>query len=131
MAVRTQLSFVPKVETGEATLPFHPVPDQSTWELKVEKASNKYPDMGWDVTLGPNQYLIIGGRMDRVNSFGQMAFTDHDASAGVQRLLVIRNCRSITAKEAQQHTVEEPGRGNKPLPLAIQASMPAFRAKAQ
>ena len=51
---------------------------------------------GWDVTLGPNQYFVVGARLERERTLGQTAFTE----SGVQRLLVIRNCRSVTANEA-------------------------------
>ena len=33
--------------------------------MRIERASNKYPDLSWEVTLGPNQYFIIGARIER------------------------------------------------------------------
>jgi hypothetical protein len=123
------LTFTPRVENGEMELPFHAAPDRSTWELRIEKANNRYPELSWEVTLGTNQYLCIGGRPGRENSLGVTAFTQEDYADGVQRLLVIRNCRSVTASEAYQNSVEELVRADKTVPLALQATIPAVRAK--
>ena len=48
----------------------------------------------------------------------------------MQRLLVMRNCRSITSAESQQNSVADLVRADKTTPLAIQATMPAARGKA-
>jgi hypothetical protein len=125
---RTKLKFVPKVENGEMVLPFEAAPERSTWELRVEKASKKYPDLSWEVTLAPNQYLLMGARLDRKKTLGCSAFTQAP-EPNVQRMLVIRSCRSVTAREANQNTVEEIIRVDRTAPLALQASIPASRAK--
>ena len=122
---RTKLTFTPKVENGEASLPFHAVPERSTWEVSIEKPCKKYPELSWDVTLGPNQYFVVGARLERERTLGQTAFTD----SGVQRLLVIRNCRSLTANEAHGSSVEDLVRADKMPPLALQATIPVSRAK--
>ena len=117
------------MEHGEQTFPFQAVPDRSTWELRIEKAAKKYPELSWEVTLDVNQYLIIGGCPDREKSLGQTAFLQQEGSTAVQRLLVIRNCRSVTARDAHDKSVEELVRRDKSPPLALQATIPATRAK--
>ncbi len=126
---RTKLTFTPKVENGEATLPFTAVPERQRWEVRIERGCKKYPELSWDITLGPNQYFIIGARIERDRTLGQTAFTQMDGGAGVQRLLVIRNCRSVTAAEAHQYSVEELVRAEKTPPLALQATIPVSRAR--
>jgi hypothetical protein len=126
---RTTLTFTPKVENGEPILPFRPVPERSTWEVRVEKACKMYPELSWEVTLGANQYFIVGARLERERTLGQTAFTQFTSDEGVQRLLVIRNCRSVTANQAHENSVEELVRADKSLPLAVQATMPVSRAK--
>lgn len=128
---RTKLTFTPTVENGETTLPFRAVPEQSTWELRIEKASKKHPELSWETTLGQNQYLFIGGRPDRSQTLGLTAFTQLGPQGGVQRLLVIRNCRPITASDAEEHSVDDLIRAQKAPPLALQATLPAYRAKIQ
>lgn len=127
---RTTLRFTPKVEHGEQAFPFQAVPERSRWELNIGKAAKSYPDLSWEVTLGVNQYLVIGGRPERERSIGQSAFMQYDESAASQRLLVIRNCRSVTTREAHETSVDELIRRDRTPPLAIQASVPASRAKA-
>lgn len=126
---RTTLTFTPKVEHGAPTLPFEAIPERSGWQMKIERAFKQYPELTWDVTLGPNQYLIVGARLERERTFGQTAFTEFIGDTGVQRLLVIRNCRSVTAHEAHQNSVEELMRADKNPPLALQATLPVSRAK--
>jgi hypothetical protein len=126
----TRLTFLPKVENGEAALPFESVPEAGRWEMRVAKASRKYPDMSWEVTLSANQYLVVGGRLERERTLGQTAFTEIRGDGAVQRVLVVRNCRSITATEAQQSSVEDLVRADQSPPLALQAAMPVSRAKA-
>lgn len=126
---RTILTFTPKVEHGAPALPFQAAPERSAWELQTGKAAQKYPELSWEVTLGPNQYVFVGGRLDRAKTLGQSAFTQADGAGAVQRLLVIRNCRSVTAAQAQATSVEDLVRADRTTPLAVQATMPATRGK--
>lgn len=126
---RTQLTFLPKVENGAPTLPFEAIPERSAWQLRIERACKQHPELSWDVRLGPNQYFIVGARLERERTLGQTAFTEFTGEAGVQRLLVIRNCRSVTAHEAHENSVDELVRADKAPPLALQATMPVSRAK--
>jgi hypothetical protein len=127
---RTKLTFTPKVENGEPILPFRAVPERSTWEVSIEKACKKYSDLAWDVTLGPNQYFVVGARAERERTLGRTAFTEARGAESVQRLLVIRNCRSVTSHEAHGNTVEDLVRADKMPPLALQATIPVSRATA-
>ena len=126
---RTRLTFTPKVENGEPLLPFHAAPERSTWELRIEKAARTFPELSWEVTLGPNQYLLVGSRIDRQRTLGVTAFTQIEGDLGVQRLLVIRNCRSVTANEAHENTATGLIARDKAPPLALQATLPVSHAK--
>jgi hypothetical protein len=128
-AGRTKLKFMPKIENGETELPFQAVPERSAWELRIEKASRKYPDLNWEVTLSPNQFLLIGCQPQREKTIGWSAFTQSAGAANVQRLLVIRSCRPVTTSEASQNNMEELIRMDPSAPLALQATIPASRAK--
>ena len=127
---RTKLKFLPKVQNAELEFPIEAVPERSTWELRIEKAAKRYPDLSWEVTLAPNQYLLLGGRPERDKTLGASAFTQSPGPANVQRMLVIRSCRSVTAREARENTLEEIIRNDPSTPLALQATIPASRAKA-
>jgi hypothetical protein len=121
---RTKLTFTPKVDHGETVLPFRASPEKGKWLKKIERAAKEYPELSWQVTLEQNQCLLVGGRPDCLNSLGLNTFSQ-PANAGVQQLLVIRNCRSSSAAEIQQNSVETMLRTDKTPPLALQASMPA------
>lgn len=124
---QTKLTFTPKVENGEAALPFESVPERSAWERRTERAARTHPELRFEVTLDANQYVLIGGRAERTGSLGLNAFTQGPPQ--IQRLLVIRNCRSVSAREAHENSVEELLRTDRTLPLALQATIPASRAK--
>jgi hypothetical protein len=123
----TTLTFTPKVEHAAAALPFKADKDQ--WTLNTGKSAKKHTELSWEVTLGPNQYLIIGGRLDREGTLGQAAFTMSDGADEVQRLLVVRNCRAVTSIESKQRSAQDLVRDDRSTPLAVQASMTATRGK--
>jgi hypothetical protein len=119
----TKLTFTPRVEHGAPRLPFQAAADHRSWEIRTDKSCRKHPELSWDVTLGPNQYLFIGARTDRERTLGQCAFLQTEGAEPVQRLLVIINCRVGTPSDAGE---ERAGSGAT-TPLALQAAMPAPR----
>jgi hypothetical protein len=120
----TKLTFTPRVEHGAPRLPFQAAADHRAWEIRTDKACQRYPELSWDVTLGPNQYVFIGARPDRERSLGQSAFMQTEGAEAVQRLLVIINCRAGTPSEGSGEDREG---GGATTPLALQAAMPATR----
>jgi hypothetical protein len=125
----TLLKFTPKVEHGAPVLPFKAAADKAEWVLQIGKAAKTYAEMSWEVTLGPNQYLFIGGRLDRDRTIGRTAFTRPEETGNVQYLLVVRNCRAVTADEAHETSVSDMLRADRTTPLALQAAAPAARAR--
>src|SRR5260370_14166563 len=126
---RTRLVFTPKVETRENLLPFQASPEQSRWMLRIERPSRQFPDLSWEVTLAPGEYLVVGCRPEKSASFGQYAFVQEDAAIPVQRLLVIRTNRASTP--GNDLAGDEMLRTSSSPPLAVQAATPTFRSKAR
>ncbi len=123
----TKLTLTPKVEHGEATLPFEPAPEKGGWDLRIERPSKNYPELSWEVTLAPDQYLIVGGRLDRPDSLGERAFVQ-DEGTQVQRLLVIRSGKPVMAPTGDE-SMDELLKSRCP-PLALQATVaPVARAQ--
>jgi hypothetical protein len=111
---RIRLTFTPVVEHGERRLMPGPAEDHSCLVLRPQRDVNRYPALSWDVTLAPNEYVVVGARYDRPESLGYQAFVRADESPPVQRLLAIRTSR--TAPDA-------PDDGDDgPPPVASQAS---------
>ncbi len=128
---RTKLVFTPKVETGEQVLPFQPVPEHSKWEIKIERPSKAYKDLSWEVTLAPNEFLVIGTLLDKPNSLGYRAFVQDEGPDQVQRLLVIRTNRSLAGGAGGadgEPTLEELAGASASPPLAMQATVGVIRA---
>jgi hypothetical protein len=118
---RIALHFTPQVEHGEAQLVPCPAPDHSGMVLQRQRAVNRYTALSWDVTLAPNEYVVVGARGERRESLGYQAFVRPQESPPVQRLLVLRASR--TAPGAPDDT---PGDAAESIqrcpPVAFQAS---------
>jgi hypothetical protein len=124
---KTRLTFTPTVETGDKVLPFQPAPEQSEWKLTIGRPSKAYKELSWEASLAPNEYFVIGARLDKPGTLGYQAFAQDNAPKPVQRLLVIRTNRGQPGGD--QPTLEDVARaGNTPPPLAMQATMTAVRA---
>jgi len=91
---RTTLRIVPQVFHGETKLLPKPAADLSGWMLQEERASERFADLTWEVTLAPGEYLIVGGRFDRPQTLGHQCFLRGDERTPMQRLLVIRTARA-------------------------------------
>ena len=59
------------------------------------------------MTLSPNQYLLIGCQIQRDRTIGWNAFTETPGAVDMQRMLVIRSCRPVTAREASENNMDE------------------------
>jgi hypothetical protein len=114
---RIALHFTPQVEHGEAQLVACPAADHSGMVLQRQRAVNRYAALSWDVTLAPNEYVVVGARGERRESLGYQAFVRPQESPPVQRLLVLRASR--TAPGAPDDTDDSIRRCP---PVALQAS---------
>jgi hypothetical protein len=127
---KTRLSFTPKVEHGETTLPFQADPAQQTWTLRVERPCQAYPELAWDVVLAPGEFLVVGAIAEKDRTLGHRSFIQEDGQ-GVQRLLVLRTSRSPTGADTGEPTLEDIARSRSAPCLAMQASMTAVRASGE
>jgi hypothetical protein len=121
---KTRLRFTPKVDTGEQVLPFTPSPENSNWQIKIERPCKVYAELAFEVILAPNENVVLGTLLDKESTLGYHAFVDEEGSNPLQRVLVIRTNRSARGgKEAA--LLDMPGVSP---PLALQATMSAVRA---
>lgn len=106
---RTLLRCTPQVRHGQVQHVPRPAADLSGWVLQAQQATETYTDWSFEVSLATNEYLVIGGRLDRPGSFGQQCFVRRDEPAPVQRLLVIRTGRMppSVASVAASHDQEQ------------------------
>jgi hypothetical protein len=124
---RTRLQIVPKVKhEGKGRMPWLPLADRSGWTRQTQQPAEAFNDLGWDVTLAPGEYLVIGARDDRPGTLGHESFVHPDEKpTPVKRLLVLRAWRPVQdAKLAGIEREATAGKGHAP-PLAIQAGWSA------
>jgi hypothetical protein len=91
---KLRLEFTPQIESGERRLVLAPDDDHAHLMPRPQRDLNRYPALGWDVTLAPNEYVVVGARYDRPGSLGYQAFVRTDETPPVQLLLAIRACRT-------------------------------------
>ncbi|MGE3806296.1 MAG: hypothetical protein AB7K24_16630 [Gemmataceae bacterium] len=121
---RTRLHFAPKIQHGAAALIPRPAADRSCWEYRSQRPTETFTTLGWEVTLAPNEYVIIGGRYDRPGTLGHEFFLRKDGTPA-QKLIVIRTGRSADAVEV----ADSSGGERKAAPLAIQAAYTVTRGQ--
>jgi hypothetical protein len=103
---KVRLSFTPQIEHGELKMSIRPAADGSGWTNTPQRITDKYGALSWDVTLAPNDYLLVGCWFKSANCFGKEAFVRVDEPRPVQRLLVIRAARQVM-EIAGSETFEE------------------------
>lgn len=119
---RTTLRFTPHIRHGRPLMVPRPTqgPDgYRRWECVSRQAEEAYTLLSWELTVAPNEYVVVGTHLNKRNSLAQCCFID----AGVQRLLVLRTGRALPALPADEDFVRVP-------PIALQAAMCTARGKA-
>lgn len=126
---RTRLRFVPQVKYGQTQLQtWKPNSERSGWSMQMEQPTENYPHLAWEVTVAPNDYLVIGVRYDRPETLGYQAFVRREEAPPVQRLLVIRCSRLQTLDSwSELATSEQTGEPHTPPPLVVQARYSSVR----
>ncbi len=115
---RTRLLFTPVIRHGEAKLIAQPSADRSRLEVLNQQSAETYSSLAWEVTLAPNEYVVVGARADRPDTLGHRCFVRADEPVPVRRLLVIRTNRPAVTEVADD---EEEPTGKRSPSLAAQA----------
>jgi hypothetical protein len=116
---RVALRLTPVIKHGTSRYEPRAVRDASgehRWDMKVEQSTETYDAVSWELVIGPDEYAVIGTRIDRTDTLGQRFFLDTEAATPIQRLLVIR-CGRVSPDAA----AVEPGKELAVPPLALQA----------
>lgn len=96
---RVRLVCEPQVQHGERQGWLKPTADGTGFLRRDAKPLEAYPTLAWDVTIGPNDYLVVGAASDPSERLGQAFFFNTDENRVRQRVLVIRASRTPTAAE--------------------------------
>jgi hypothetical protein len=125
---RTKLRFTPQIQTGSPRL--LPRRKGDGWEWQEQRTAEDYTSMSWEVTLAPNEYVLVGGRYGCPTTLGNTSFIRPDEPKPVQRLLVIRTARSGMGlmEETADNAISPLGRSPS---LVLQADRTAARGNSQ
>ena len=88
---RVKLRCEPQVQHGERQDWIRPTADATGFSLQGEVPLERYSSLGFDVTLGPGEYLVIGSQAEAADSLGSAMFSVEGKGGELrQRVLVIR-----------------------------------------
>jgi hypothetical protein len=88
---RVHLRCEPQVQHGERHDWIRPTADGTGFALQGEFPVDRYPALGFEATLSPGEYLIVGAWAERADSLGSAMFTASSKNGEAkQRVLVIR-----------------------------------------
>lgn len=122
---RTTLHFTPHIRHGQPNLGFAPQHDASgalRWERQEQQPEEVYSWLSWEVTVAPNEYVIIGTHLEHLNNLGQRCFLLGEDGPSRQRLLVLRTSRTV-----QRHLLAEGDNPHRVAELAEQAQATTAR----
>ncbi|QDU19178.1 hypothetical protein [Urbifossiella limnaea] len=87
---RLKVYCEPQLQHGERADVFRPNGDGTGLTVAGEVPTERYPGLGFEVTLGPDDHLIIGSPAAAAGTLGEAAFTAEADSGPRQRVLLIR-----------------------------------------
>jgi hypothetical protein len=120
---RVTLQCVPEVQHGDRQQFLKPTAD-GAFDRREQKPRDGYPTLGFEVTLGPGEYLVVGPTADPAGTLGGAFFVAAAGDRVRQRVLVVRagtagpgsaeagpTGRPTTAAAAAQAAVRPTARG--------------------
>jgi hypothetical protein len=124
---RTLLHFTPCVRHGKPLLVPRPTQDPSgwrRWECSARQAEEAFAALSWELTVAPNEYVVVGTLLRRAETLGRRCFVGGEKSEDTQRLLVLRTGRSpAPAPPPDEEFVRSP-------PIALRAGWATARGRA-
>jgi hypothetical protein len=109
---RTRVKFTPQIVYGAQVQDYQVAPGRTGWEYEYKRQSKSYDALSWEITLAPNQQVLIGTFFDPDladeddESLGNQCFIQDNGKMAMQRLLVIRTTRGSAAGMPGQGAVQ-------------------------
>lgn len=126
---KVRLEFVPEVSYHDKKHWIPPGAVGAGW-LR-EKPLERFNDLGWEVSLSPSEYLILGTKYEAESTLGHRFFLGESNRQPVQRILILRVGKLKQTVPLGDFFVEESlrrsGGESKAVPLALQASSSTLR----
>lgn len=112
-----RLRFTPRIRHGKTRIEPHVTRDPDgplRWAVEAREPIEDFPQLRWELTVGPNEYVVIAGRPDRPETLGAAYFMP-TAGRNQQRVMVIRACQMAAGDGVDEAFSQSP-------PLALQAA---------
>lgn len=87
---RVTLRCAPQVQFGDRQQYLKPTADGTGFARQEQKPLDAYPTLGFEVTVGPGEYLVVGPTADPAGTLGQAFFYATAGDRVRQRVLVVR-----------------------------------------
>ena len=116
---RVMLAFAPQIEHGAAKLLAQN--DHGDFVLHGRRPVERYSALEFEVTLSPQDFVVVGTWVERGPTLGHRCFVTTDGLRPVQRLLVVRASRVITPAEPDADATDAAAARSTAAPLAYQA----------
>ena len=87
---RVRLWCEPQIQHGEQIDRFHPTADSTAFTIEKEVPLERFPGLGFEVVIAPNEYLVIGWHAATPGALGSVLFGVQVGGQARQRVLVIR-----------------------------------------
>lgn len=117
---RLRLRFTPRVRHGKARVERRVEKDPDgplRWSVEAREPVEEFPALSWELTVEPDEYVLIGPRLDRPGTLGCAYFLSERGSVPTQTLLVVHAAR-LADQTIDENLSQAP-------PLALQASWTA------
>jgi hypothetical protein len=117
---RMHFRFTPIVITGGPRPCYQPAADRSGWVIAEDQPLERYERLTWDITIAPNEYILVGPRSSRPDSLGNVSFVRMDTSPPRQYVFVVRAAHAMPGVAAAQDDGNETT--SRAPPIAQQAA---------
>jgi hypothetical protein len=99
---RVLLAFEPRIQFGQKQGWLRLTTDGTGFAWRDAKPSEAFTRLGWEATLGPKDYLIIGPTEQPVGALGGTLFVNPEGGIGRMRVLVVRAWRGPDTEEVSR-----------------------------
>ncbi|CAN5296791.1 hypothetical protein BH11PLA2_BH11PLA2_40610 [soil metagenome] len=120
---KVKLAFEPRVQHGHRQFGWRPTTDNTAFTWLDQKVQERFPTLKCEISLSPEEYLLIGPTEVPANTLGGASFVNVTEGKARMRVLVIQVGKLASAPA-------EPNPGRKPGVVAAQASRPIARGQA-
>jgi hypothetical protein len=125
---RIKLKFTPLVVYGQVGPQFETAPKEFCVSMEFKRPCKTYDRLGWDLTVSPNQFVVIGTHFDdradetAPQTLGSQFFLRDNGKQFMQRILVLRAMRGRETEFGSTALADQMtplGAGPPPVPAAM------------